>query len=190
MNGDQAGMLLALLIISGITVQQIMLHMKDCFVEFKNYPNIEISAKFIGSIMHYLTRDTFHSDPTMLKDVLALMNYYRNYHIYNKEVEVQNDIFKSNMDFRDIDEFADYLVPESTITEFWNLNPQFVDLFKNYVYSWATRLAKLIRLKYEKTDPNLLPRRGLEKPQPKTANVQTEKKIKEEDNEEENEEND
>ena len=35
LNGDQAGMLLALLIISGITVQQIMLHMKDCFVEFK-----------------------------------------------------------------------------------------------------------------------------------------------------------
>ena len=190
LNGDQAGMLLALLIISGITVQQIMLHMKDCFVEFKNYPNIEISAKFIGSIMHYLTRDTFNNDPTMLKDVLALMNYYRNYHIYNKEVEVQNDIFKSNMDFRDIDEFADYLVPESTITEFWNLNPQFVDLFKNYVYSWATRLGKLIRLKFEKTDPNLLPRRGLEKPQAKTANVETEKKKKEEGYEEENEEND
>ena len=65
LQGDQVGMLLAMLIISGITVQQILLHMKDCFVDFKNYPNIEISAKFIGSIMHYLVRDTFNNDPTM-----------------------------------------------------------------------------------------------------------------------------
>ena len=134
--------------------------------------NIEISAKFIGSIMHYLVRDTFHTDPTMLKEVLALMNYYRNYHVYNKEVEEQNDVFgSSNAEFKDIDEFADYLVPESTITEFWHLNPQFVDMFKNYVYSWATKLGKLIRLKFEKSDTNLLPKRGLPKPLIRTANV-------------------
>ncbi len=186
LQGDQVGMLLALLIISGITVQQILLHMKDCFVDFKNFPNIEISAKFIGSIMHYLVRDTFNTDPTMVKDVLALLNYYRNYHIYNKDVEGQNEVFNSNnVEFKDIDEFADYLVPESTITEFWNLNPDFVDLFKNYVYSWATRLGKLIRLKYEKGDINLLPRRGLEKPKTITANVQAEVKEIEEGKEEE-----
>ena len=188
LQGDQVGMLLAMLIISGITVQQILLHMKDCFVDFKNYPNIEISAKFIGSIMHYLVRDTFNNDPTMLKDVLALTNYYRNYHIYNKEVEGQSDIFNNNLEFKDIDEFADYLVPESTITEFWNLNAQFVDMFKNYVYTWATKLGKLIRLKFEKSDTNLLPRRGLPKPQTKTAIIETEKQEIEEDYQEENEE--
>ena len=183
LQGDQVGMLLAMLIISGITVQQILLHMRDCFIDFKNYPNIEISAKYVGSIMHYLVRDTFHTDPTMLKEVLALMNYYRNYHIYNKEVEEQNNVFSSsNAEFKDIDEFADYLVPESTITEFWNLNPQFVDMFKNYVYSWATKLGKLIRLKYEKSDANLLPKRGLQKPVIRTANIEEEK------NEDENEE--
>ena len=179
LQGDQVGMILAMLIISGITVQQILLHMKDCFVEFKNYPNIEISAKFIGSIMHYLVRDTFNNDPTMLKEVLALMNYYRNYHIYNKEVEAQTDIFNTNMEFKDIDEFADYLVPEGTITEFWNLNAEFVDMFKNYVYSWATRLGKLIKLKYEKGDTNLLPRRGLDKPKNRTAFTETEPKEEE-----------
>ena len=188
LQGDQVGMLLAMLIISGITVQQILLHMKDCFVDFKNYPNIEISAKFIGSIMHYLVRDTFNNDPTMLKDVLALTNYYRNYHIYNKEVEGQSDIFNNNLEFKDIDEFADYLVPESTITEFWNLNAQFVDMFKNYVYTWATKLGKLIRLKFEKSDTNLLPKRGLAKPQTKTAIIETEKQEIEEDYQEENEE--
>ena len=183
LQGDQVGMLLAMLIISGITVQQILLHMRDCFIDFKNYPNIEISAKYIGSIMHYLVRDTFHTDPTMLKEVLALMNYYRNYHIYNKEVEEQNNVFNSsNVEFKDFDEFADYLVPESTITEFWNMNPQFVDMFKNYVYSWATRLGKLIRLKYEKSDTNLLPKRGLQKPQIRTANIEEGKNEEDEEN--------
>ena len=176
LKDDQVGMLLAFLIISGVTVQQVLLHMKDNFVEFRNYPNIDISAKYIGSIMHYLTRDTFNNNPTMLKDVLALMNYYRNYHIYNKAVESQDDIFNNNMAFKDDDEFADFLIQESSITEFWNLNPQFVETFKNYVYSWACRLGKLIRLKYQKNDPNLLPRKPLERPQDKTATVKVERR--------------
>ena len=185
---DQVGMIVAFLIISGVTVQQVLLHMKDNFVEFRNYPNIDISAKYIGSIMHYLTRDTFNNNPTMLKDILALMNYYRNYHIYNKAVESQDDIFNNNMAFRDEDEFADYLVQESSITEFWNLNPQFIETFKNYVYSWACRLGRLIRLKFQKTDPNLQPRKRLERPQDKTATVKIERREWKEEYEEEDEE--
>jgi hypothetical protein len=190
LKDDQVGMLVAFLIISGVTVQQVLLHMKDNFVEFRNYPNIDISAKYIGSIMHYLTRDTFNNNPTMLKDILALMNYYRNYHIYNKAVESQDDIFNNNMAFRDEDEFADYLIQESSITEFWNLNPQFVETFKNYVYSWACRLGRLIRLKYQKSDPNLQPRKRLERPQDKTATVKIERREWSEEYEEEEEQED
>ena len=190
LKGDQVGMLVAFLIISGVTVQQILLHMKDNFVEFRNYPNIDISGKYIGSIMHYLTRDTFNNNPTMLKEILALMNYYRNYHIYNKAVESQDDIFNNNMVFRDEDEFADYLVPESSITEFWTLNSQFVETFKNYVYSWACRLGKLIRLKYQKSDPNLLPKRNLERPPDKTAQTDVHMKERYEEWEEEVEDDD
>ena len=190
MQADQVGMLVAFLIISAVTVQQILLNIKDNFVEFRNYPNIELSAKYIGSIMHYLTRDTFNNNPTMLKDILALMNFYRNYHIYNKAVESQDDIFNNNMQFRDEDEVADMLVPESSITEFWNLNPQFVETFKNYVYSWATRLGKLIRLKFQKTDPNLQPRKRLERPQDKTATVKVERREWSESYMEEEEEED
>ena len=185
---DQVGMLVAFLIISVITVQQILLHMKENFVEFRNYPNIDITAKYVGSIMHYLTRDTFKNNPTMLKDVLALMNYYRNYHIYNKAIESQDDIFNNNMVFRDEDEFADLLIPESSITEFWTINSEFVTTFKEYVYSWATRLGKLIRLKYQKSDPNLAPRKRLERPQDKTATVKVERREWEEEYEEEDEE--
>ena len=187
---DQVGMLIAFLIISGITVQQILLHIKDNFVEFRNYPNIEISAKYIGSIMHYLTRDTFNNNPIMLKEILALMNYYRTYHIYNKAVESQEDIFNNNMEFKDEDEFAELLIPKSSITEFWNLNAEFIETFKEYVYSWACRLGKLIRLKYQKSDINLLPRKNLERPQDKTAEVKVERREWEEEYEENNEEED
>ena len=169
LNDEQIAMLLSFLLISGVAVQQILLHMKDVFIEFRNYPNIEISAKYIGSIMHYLVRDTFSNNPTMIREILALLNYYRNYHLYNEQVEKQEDIFNTGMAFIDNDEFAEFLVPENNITEFWNLNTAFVDTFKNYVYAWSNRLAKLIKLKYQKSDVNLLPKRRYQRPQDKTA---------------------
>ncbi len=94
------------------------------------------------------------------------------------------------MEFRDYDEFAESLIPESSITQFWNLNSEFIETFKEYVYSWACRLGKLIRLKYQKSDPNLLPRKGLERPQDKTAEVKVERREWEEEYEENNEEED
>ena len=166
---EQMGMLVAFLLISCVTVQQILLHMKEAFVEFRNYPKIDVTCKYIGSILHYLTRDTFQNNPTMVRELLALLNYYRNYHLYNEMVEKQTDIFNSNMVFLDADEFAEYLVPENQITEFWNLNGEFCDMFKNYVYAWACKLGKLIRLKYQKTDVNLLPKKQLQRPQDKTV---------------------
>ena len=166
----QMGMIIAYLIISGVTVQQILLHMKDIFVEFKNYPNIDISAKYIGSIIHYLTRDTFQNDPTMLKEILALMNYYRNYHLYNEQAEKQQDIFNSNMVFIDDDEFAEFLIPEGTISEFWNLNAAFNETYKNFIYAWACKLAKLIKMKFSKKDPARLEKpKKIERPKDKTV---------------------
>ena len=119
--------------------------------------------------MHYLVRDTFSNNPTMIREILALLNYYRNYHLYNEQVEKQEDIFNTGMAFIDNDEFAEFLVPENNITEFWNLNTAFVDTFKNYVYAWSNRLAKLIKLKYQKSDVNLLPKRRYQRNQDKIA---------------------
>ena len=174
LSEDQIGMIVAFLLISGVTVQQILLHMKENFVEFRNYPNIEITSKYIGSILHYLTRDTFQNNPTMVRELLALLNYYRNYHLYNEQVEKQQDFMNNNMVFMDNDEFAPYLVPESQITEFWNINGTFVDTFKNFVYAWARKLAKLIRLKYQKNDVNLLPKRVLKRPDDKSVSYKIE----------------
>ena len=82
------------------------------------------------------------------------------------------------------------MIPESSITEFWNINSEFIKAFKEYVYSWATRLGKLIRLKYQKSDPNLLPKRNLDRPPDKTAQTNVEMKERVEEWEEEVEDDD
>ena len=163
----QGGMIIAYLIICGICVQQILLHMKDVFIEFTKFPYIDISGKYIGSIMHYLTRDTFMYDPGLIKDILALFNYYRNYHLYNEQIEKQHDIFSGNLMLQDTeneDEYAEYLINENDISEFWNINPKFVETYKSFIYAWSLKLAKAIKLKFEVEDPNPFPRKRLEKP--------------------------
>ena len=169
LNESQVGMIIAYLIISGVTIQQILLHMRDIFVEFKKFPNIDISAKYIGSIIHYLTRDTFTNEPSIFKEIIALMNYYRNYHLFNEQVEKQQDIFESNMVYVDNDEFAEFLIPENTINKFWTFNTSFVETYKNFIFAWACKLGKLIKLKYQRGDPNLLPKKKMPRPKDKTV---------------------
>ena len=169
MNDNQGGLILAFLIICGVTVQQILLHIGEIFREFKNLPNVIESAKFIGSLLHYLTRDTFMKEPQIQKELIALMNYYRNYHIFNEEVEKQQDLLHNNMTFNDEDQFAEFLEPESNITSFWDNNPSFIETFQTFVFGWAVRLSKLIRLKYSKSDKTLRPKKKMERPIDKTV---------------------
>ena len=181
---SQGGMIISYLLICGICVQQILLHMRDVFIEFAKFPYIDITGKYIGSIMHYLTRDTFMYEPSLVKDTLALFNFYRNYHIYNEQIEKQHDIFSGNLMMQDTeneDEFSEYLINENDISEFWNLNPKFIETYKNFVSAWSMKLAKSIQLKYEKEDPNPLPRKRLEVPPIKR--VEKPKDIEESDKE-------
>ena len=76
------------------------------------------------------------------------------------------------MVFIDNDEYAKSLVPENNITRFWDLNTEDCENFKNYIYSWANRLAKLIKLKFQKNDPNLQIKRNLIYPQDKTVSYE------------------
>ena len=163
----QGGMIISYLIICGICVQQILLNMKDVFKEFTKFPYIDITGKYIGSIMHYLTRDTFMFEPGLVKDILALFNFYRNYHVYNEQIEKQHDIFSGDLMLQDTeneDEYSEFLINENEISEFWNINNNFVETYKNFIRAWSYKLAKAIQLKYEKEDPNPLPWVRLEKP--------------------------
>jgi hypothetical protein len=117
--------------------------------------------------MHYLTRDAFVKDPGLVKNIFALFNYYRNYHIYNEQVEKYHDIFSGNLLLQDTeneDEYSEYLINENDISEFWTLNPKFVETYKNFIYAWSLKLSKAIKLKFEKEDPNPLPWERLERP--------------------------
>ena len=60
------------------------------------------------------------------------------------------------------------------MNSFWNINGTFVDTFKNFVYAWARKLAKLIKLKYQKNDINLLPKKMLKRPEDKTVTYEIE----------------
>jgi len=170
-NSTRAGMILAYLIICGVLVQQILLHIREVFKEFKKNKKVETSAKYVGSIIHYLTRDTFMSNPQVVKSCLGLFNYYRNYHIYNEQIEKQEESFKGMLTWEgneNEDEYAEFLVPEETITQFWHLNSAFVQTYNKFIFSWAKKLAKIIKLKFSRNDRNLLPRKRLERPPNKT----------------------
>lgn len=180
----RAGMVLAYLIICGVFVQQILLHIRDVFTEFKKYKSIETSALYIGSIIHYLTRDTFIHGPRVVKTCLGLFNYYRNYHSYNEYIEKQKDSFKGALELQGTendDEYGEFLVPENDISDFWKFNSAFVDTYKKFIYGWAVKLAKLIMLKFGKGDPNLLPRKRMPRPQKKTVVIDSSDEEDEED---------
>ena len=106
---SRAGMISAYLLICGVLVQQILLHMRDTFKEFKKFPNVDISGKYVGSIIHYLTRDTFISLPKTVSTCIGLFNYYRNYHIYNEQIEKQEDSFKGMLTLEGTENEDDYV---------------------------------------------------------------------------------
>ena len=66
------------------------------------------------------------------------------------------------------DQYAEFLIPEDQISSFWDINPAFVETFRKFIYSWAVKIAKTIKLKYSKNDRNLLPRKRLARPKNKT----------------------
>ena len=148
MNDKRGGLILAFLIISGITVQQILLHLHELFPKYNNNPYIISNCKYIGSLLHFLTRDTFKNNPQIQNDGLSLINYYRNYHINDDEVKNQKNIYPNYKIFKDKDQFSEFLVSESKITPVWEINPSFVETYKKFIFEWAVNLSKLLRIKY------------------------------------------
>ena len=149
MNDKRGGLILAFLIISGITVQEILLHLHELFPKYNSNPYFISNCKYIGSLLHFLTRDTFNNNPQIYNDSLSLVNYYRNYHINEDEIRKQkNIIFPNYKIFKDKDEFAQFLVSESKINQVWEIDPDFVDTYKKFIFEWAVNLSKLLRLQY------------------------------------------
>lgn len=152
---ESIGMILALFLFSKTLVKRILLRIKDFVPDFKTFRHIDVSMKMIGSIIHYLVRDTFKGRPPLTKDVLALLNYYRNYHIDNKDLSKTTDVLNNNITYKDIDETAQDLFPEGLITSYFQTNVNQVEQFQNIIYRYAIGFGRKIRQKFAAEDNNL-----------------------------------
>ena len=141
---DVRGMLLALLVFSRVLVQQILMHIKQNFADFKSYRHIEVTAKMLGSIIHFIMIDIYKNSPPLVKDIISQFNYYRNYHIPNAELERNIDITENKMAFQDVDELSKNLFQEENINKFFNRNAKIVSGIKGFVKKWANGLAHAI----------------------------------------------
>jgi len=145
----QAAMILAFLIISRSMVQKIFLLPRQSLPQFKNFANIEPTCFILGSILHYLVKGAFNISPAMVKELLALLNYYRNYHLFSKDIESQRDIFNAeSFNYEDTDEISKNLIPESELNEFWKENVNWVNWFKQKIFNWAVNMSKIIIKKF------------------------------------------
>ena len=200
LTDEQSAMILAFLLLSVVSSQRILCNIRETVKKFRNYANVIISTKYVASVLHYLTIETFKKDIESLDDIYALFNYYRNYHLNNDFIEKKEnkDISKDDYLFEglpniDEDEYQKYFISREEIEDFFSTNNAFVETFKNYIYIWAVKLAKLIREKFSKKDPNLLPRKPMSKPPDKIYNgeeekeKETQKSEEKEDNEKKNE---
>ena len=181
LTDEQSSMILAFLLLSVVSSQRILCNIRETVKEFRNYPNVIISTKYVAAIIHYLTIETFKKDLESLDDIYALFNYYRNYHLNNDFIEKKEnkDISKDDYLFEglpniDEDEYQKFFIPREEIEDFFSTNQTFVDTFKNYIYIWALKLAKLIKEKFSKKDPTLLPRKPISKPPEKIYNGEEE----------------
>ena len=197
LTDEQSAMLLAFLLLSVVASQKILCNIRETVKQYKDEVNVLISSKYVAAILHYLVKETFKKDIESLDDIYALFNYYRNYHIDNEFIEKSEikDISKEDYEFEGLpnvneDEYSKFFTKEEEIEDFFSMNESFVSAFKNYIFIWALKLAKLIKEKFSKKDPTLLPRKPLAKPEDKIFNPDEVKEDKKEENNEQNEEND
>ena len=184
---EKSAMILSFLILSIVTSQEILCNVRETIKQYRNYANVLISAKYLASILHILVKNTFKNDVEPLDDIYALFNYYRNYHLENEFIEKKENknISKENYEFEGLpdvneDEYMAYFVSEDDLEDFFDTNSGFVDTFKNNIFIWALKLSKLIKDKFGRKDPYLLPKKQMNKREDKIYQEPQEDKNDEE----------
>ena len=153
-SSKHSAMILSYLIINGVTIQQILLHLKDVFTEYSECFNIEKAAINLGSVLHNLVKKIFEKKLKLKNDVLALFNYYRNYHLFDENIEKLKDKFNEKIDIEENDSQDEYnknLLPLHKIKIFFNENNKNLDEFMDNIYNWAIELSKNLRKKFNST---------------------------------------
>ena len=183
---EQSAMILAFLLLSVVASQEILCNVRENIKQYRNYANVLISAKYLAVILHVLVKNTFKNDVDPIDDIYALFNYYRNYHLENEFIEKEKKkMLKSDYDFEGLpdvneDEYGKYFLSEEEIEVFFDTNSVFVETFKNNVFIWSLKLSKLIKDKFARKDPYLLPKKPMAKPEDKIYKEPEENKDEEE----------
>ena len=150
-NKKHSAMILAYLIINGVTIQQILLHIKDVFTEYSIFYGIEKAAINLGSVLHNLVKKIFRKKLKVKNDILALFNYYRNYHLYDEKIEKLKDKINQEIIIEENDNDDEYnknLLPSNDIKIFFNENSKTLEEFMNNIYDWSLELSKNLRNKF------------------------------------------
>ena len=151
----QSAMILSFLIINGVSVQQILLHIRDVFTEYSDYYKLDKIVKTVGSILHYLVRDIFRKKQKKMNDILAIFNYYRNYHLYNAKIEQLKDRINERVNIEENeneDEYSGALLSNREVEDFFNQNSKYINEFKEDIYNWSIDLAQKLRNKFYEND--------------------------------------
>jgi hypothetical protein len=146
----QGAMILSHLIINGVSVQQILLHIRDVFIEYSGCYEIDRAVKNIGSILHYLVIDIFKKKQKKINDILALFNYYRNYHLNSEQIEPLKDKINKKINIEENeneDEYSASLLSYREVKDFFNENSKYINEFKEDIYNWSIELVKKIKNK-------------------------------------------
>ena len=144
-------MVLSYLIINGVTIQQILLHLKEVYTEFGNCYNIEKAAINVGSVLHNLVKKIFKKKLKIKNDILALFNYYRNYHLFDEKIEKLKDKITENVIIEENDNEDEYnknLLSLNQIKIFFNNNSKYIEEFIDNIYNWAFELSKNLKNKF------------------------------------------
>ena len=147
----QSAFILSYFIINGITVQQILLHLKEVFTEYSNCANIEKAAINLSSILHYLVKQIFENKLKIKNDLIALFNYYRNYHLFDERIENMKDKInkKIKIDEKEFeDEYAKNLLPFEDIETLFNKNKKIIEEYMTILYNWAIQLSQNLNSKF------------------------------------------
>lgn len=151
LSSKHSAMILSYLIINGVTIQQILLHIKEVFTEYAECFNIEKAAINLGSVLHNLVKKIFGKKLKLKNDVLALFNYYRNYHLFDKNIEKYKDKITEKIDIEENeseDEYNKNLLHLHQIKIFFSENNKTLDEFMEKIYDWALELSKNLRTKF------------------------------------------
>lgn len=147
-NEHTSAMLVIFFVFTKTFINRILNKILDHYKEFKNYKYITLSMKFLSSILQYLIEELFDLNPIKKQNILIYLNYLKNYKEKKPNViKLEgSDIIKNNaIEYNDWCEFNFNLVPKDAISDFFVLNREKLDEFKQILLQWGIKISDYVK---------------------------------------------